>query len=89
MAAGKVRVPQADGEVVLTTGDNPEGRTFRVADHLITPASNAERDALLTLVDGARAATKADEPKDPAGSGSGGAKPGGKPGTTDAGSPGA
>lgn len=67
----KVRVPQADGEITLTPGgDVDAARTYQVADHLVSPRSNDEQQQLLTLVDGARLATKGDMPKpDPSGSG--------------------
>ncbi len=69
MAARKVRVPQADGEIVFTTGDG--ARTFIVADHLVSPANNAERDELLRLVDGARLAKESEAPPASPNSGSG------------------
>lgn len=70
-ASQKVHVPQEDGELVLTSyegSDDGTPRTFRVQGHLVSPANSTERDQLLRLVDGARKATAADEPKtDPGG----------------------
>lgn len=71
----QVRVPQADGEITFTPDGNPDAaRTFKVTDHLVSPRSNDEQQQLLVLVEGARLATKGDQPKSaPAGAGNDGA----------------
>lgn len=54
----KVRVPQADGQIVLTPGGLPDdARTYQVDDHLVSPRNKDEQQQLLALVDGARLAT--------------------------------
>ena len=56
-APRKVRVPQADGEIVITPGGLPdEARTYQVTNHLASPRTLDEQAALL-MVDGARLAT--------------------------------
>jgi hypothetical protein len=57
----KVRVPQADGELTINGPRMDEPRTWRVDDHLVT-ARNDDELALLLNIEGARTATKADEP---------------------------
>lgn len=51
-----VRVPQADGEVVLNDGTGP--RTYTVTDHLIGARSKAEAAELLRVVPDAATPTK-------------------------------
>lgn len=48
---GKVKVPQNDGEITMTSGDDV--RRWVVKDGEVTPASHEERELLLLLVPGA------------------------------------
>lgn len=78
-APRKVRVPQADGEIVFGTGTPGEARTYQVDNHLVSPRSNDEQDDLLRLVEGARLATPKEmgESTDKPGSDAGAGKPSG------------
>lgn len=53
MTTSKIRVPQESGELRVAI-DGGEPRTWRVQDHLVTAADDAERDRLLVLVDGSK-----------------------------------
>lgn len=83
MAIRKVRVAQADGEIVFTDYGpaEPETVTHVVADHIVSPRSNADRDRLLRL-DGARLATPKEAGESPS------SADGGTPAGVDSGSKG-
>lgn len=77
-APRKVRVPQADGEIIFTGGDPDAPRTFQVDDHLVSPRNNDEQADLLRLVDGARLATPKELGDKPGSDSTGGTPAGGK-----------
>jgi hypothetical protein len=75
----KVRVPQEDGTITFGNGIPEEERVFQVKDHLVSPRSNDEQEQLLLRVDGARLATKNDEPPGSSPPPASGTPAGGKP----------
>lgn len=53
--ADKIRVPQESGEVTLSVAGG-EPRTFRITDHLLSPANQDEYDLVLATIEGAKPA---------------------------------
>jgi hypothetical protein len=65
MSAGRVKVPQKDGEITLTFAGNPDDRhTFKVKDNTVTARDERDLRALL-LLDGAKQ-VEGDPPEDEA-----------------------
>lgn len=57
----EIRVPQEDGEIVITTSDGPT--TYKVGNHVVrVKAPDVER--FLRAVDGSEPPTKAKDPED-------------------------
>jgi len=59
-SVGSVRVPQASGEVILTTPSTGDETTLSVSRHIVKPETEEQRDALLRNVPDAEPASSKD-----------------------------